>query len=96
MAITLVARMHTSDNQRVSSFADGLGLNYNATLPVLGADAFVESKKLGLRCPDCRYVLFWTALMRKSPVRLEDLRSVFAVPPLARKQDARRTIDFAE
>ncbi len=31
--------------------------------------------------------------MRTSPITTEDLRAVFAVPPLARRHDARRTID---
>jgi dihydrodipicolinate synthase/N-acetylneuraminate lyase len=34
--------------------------------------------------------------MKTSPVTPEDLRGVLAVPPLARKNDARRTIDFAQ
>ncbi len=34
--------------------------------------------------------------MKTTPLTPEDLRGVFAVPPLARKADARRTIDFAE
>ncbi len=32
--------------------------------------------------------------MKTTPVSLEDLRGVFPVPPLARKNDARRSIDF--
>ncbi len=32
--------------------------------------------------------------MKTTPVTLEDLRGVFPVPPLARKNDARRSIDF--
>jgi dihydrodipicolinate synthase/N-acetylneuraminate lyase len=32
--------------------------------------------------------------MKTTPVALEDLRGVFPVPPLARKNDARRSIDF--
>ncbi|MBO0722289.1 MAG: dihydrodipicolinate synthase family protein [Blastocatellia bacterium] len=34
--------------------------------------------------------------MKKTPVTLEDLQGVFPVPPLARKFDARRTIDYAQ
>jgi dihydrodipicolinate synthase/N-acetylneuraminate lyase len=34
--------------------------------------------------------------MKTSPVTPEDLRGVLAVPPLARKNDARRTLDFAQ
>ncbi|MGH9630925.1 MAG: dihydrodipicolinate synthase family protein [Bryobacteraceae bacterium] len=34
--------------------------------------------------------------MRKDPITIEDLRGVFPVPPLARKPDARRAIDFVE
>ncbi len=34
--------------------------------------------------------------MKTSPVTLEDLRGVFSVPPLARKGDARRLIDFEQ
>ena len=34
--------------------------------------------------------------MRTSPVQTSDWRGVFPVPPLARRRDARRTIDFAE
>jgi len=34
--------------------------------------------------------------MKTSDVRLEDLQGVFPVPPLARKNDARRAIDFTE
>ncbi|MCI0392421.1 MAG: dihydrodipicolinate synthase family protein [Acidobacteria bacterium] len=34
--------------------------------------------------------------MKTTPVSIEDLRSVFPVPPLARKNDARRTIDFEQ
>lgn len=34
--------------------------------------------------------------MKSSPVTPEDLRGVLAVPPLARRPDARRTIDVAE
>lgn len=34
--------------------------------------------------------------MKTTPVTLEDLRGVFPVPPLARKNDQRRTIDFAQ
>ena len=34
--------------------------------------------------------------MRTTPVTADDLRGVFAVPPLARKADAGRRIDFAE
>ncbi len=34
--------------------------------------------------------------MKTSPVKLEDLRGVFSVPPLARKDDARRSIDFEQ
>ncbi|MEO6725961.1 MAG: dihydrodipicolinate synthase family protein [Blastocatellia bacterium] len=32
--------------------------------------------------------------MKTTPVTLEDLRGVFSVPPLARKNDARRSLDF--
>lgn len=32
--------------------------------------------------------------MKTTPVNVEDLRGVFAVPPLARRNDARRTLDF--
>jgi dihydrodipicolinate synthase/N-acetylneuraminate lyase len=32
--------------------------------------------------------------MKTTPVSIEDLRGVFPVPPLARKSDARRSIDF--
>lgn len=34
--------------------------------------------------------------MKTTPVTPEDLRGVFPVPPLARKADARRSLDFAE
>jgi dihydrodipicolinate synthase/N-acetylneuraminate lyase len=34
--------------------------------------------------------------MKITPVSIEDLRGVFPVPPLARKNDARRSIDFEE
>jgi dihydrodipicolinate synthase/N-acetylneuraminate lyase len=34
--------------------------------------------------------------MKTSPVRSDDLRGVFAVPPLARRGDARRTLDFEQ
>jgi dihydrodipicolinate synthase/N-acetylneuraminate lyase len=34
--------------------------------------------------------------MRTSPIQPSDWRGVFPVPPLARRRDARRTIDFAE
>jgi dihydrodipicolinate synthase/N-acetylneuraminate lyase len=34
--------------------------------------------------------------MKLTPVILEDLRGVFAVPPLARKSDARRSLDFEQ
>ncbi len=34
--------------------------------------------------------------MKTTPVSIEDLRGVFPVPPLARKNDARRSIDFDE
>lgn len=34
--------------------------------------------------------------MKTTPITIEDLRGVFAVPSLARRRDARRTIDFAE
>ena len=34
--------------------------------------------------------------MKTTRLSDEELRGVFAVPPLARKTDARRTIDFAE
>jgi len=34
--------------------------------------------------------------MKPSPVLPEDLRSVFAVPPLARSDDGRRSLDFAQ
>jgi dihydrodipicolinate synthase/N-acetylneuraminate lyase len=34
--------------------------------------------------------------MKTSPVRPDDLRGVFAVPPLARRADARRTIDLEQ
>ena len=34
--------------------------------------------------------------MRTSPVALSDLRGVFPVPPLPRRRDSARTIDFAE
>ena len=34
--------------------------------------------------------------MRRRPIALDDLRGVFAVPPLARKRDSRRTIDEAQ
>jgi dihydrodipicolinate synthase/N-acetylneuraminate lyase len=34
--------------------------------------------------------------MRRKPVTPEDLRGVFAVPPLARRRDAQRTIDVAQ
>lgn len=34
--------------------------------------------------------------MKTTPVTAEDLRGVFPVPPLARKGDARRSLDFAE
>ncbi len=36
------------------------------------------------------------AAMRTQPIGLDDLRGVFAVPPLARQRDSRRTIDDAE
>jgi 4-hydroxy-tetrahydrodipicolinate synthase len=34
--------------------------------------------------------------MKTSPVSIEDLRGVFPVPPLARRSDARRSIDFEQ
>jgi dihydrodipicolinate synthase/N-acetylneuraminate lyase len=34
--------------------------------------------------------------MKTTPVSIEDLRGVFPVPPLARKSDARRSIDFEQ
>lgn len=34
--------------------------------------------------------------MKTTPVSLDDLRGVFSVPPLARRNDARRSIDFAQ
>src|SRR3954469_14610619 len=34
--------------------------------------------------------------MKTTPVSLEDLRGVFPVPPLARRSDARRTLDFEQ
>lgn len=34
--------------------------------------------------------------MKTTPVTIEDLRGVFSVPPLARKDDARRSIDFEQ
>ncbi len=34
--------------------------------------------------------------MKTSPVTLEDLRGVFPVPPLARKTDAKRSLDFEQ
>jgi dihydrodipicolinate synthase/N-acetylneuraminate lyase len=34
--------------------------------------------------------------MKTTPVSIEDLRGVFPVPPLARKRDARRSIDFEQ
>jgi len=34
--------------------------------------------------------------MKTTPVTLEDLRGVFSVPPLARKADARRSLDFEQ
>jgi len=34
--------------------------------------------------------------MKTTPVSIEDLRGVFPVPPLARKNDARRSIDFEQ
>ena len=34
--------------------------------------------------------------MKTTPVTLEDLRGVFSVPPLARKEDVRRSIDFEQ
>jgi len=34
--------------------------------------------------------------MKTTPVSLEDLRGVFPVPPLARKNDSRRSIDFEQ
>lgn len=34
--------------------------------------------------------------MKTTPVTLEDLQGVFPVPPLARKNDARRSIDFTQ
>jgi dihydrodipicolinate synthase/N-acetylneuraminate lyase len=34
--------------------------------------------------------------MKTTPVRLEDLRGVFSVPPLARKNDERRSLDFEQ
>jgi len=34
--------------------------------------------------------------MKTTPVSVEDLRGVFPVPPLARKNDARRSIDFEQ
>ena len=34
--------------------------------------------------------------MKTTPVLIEDLRGVFPVPPLARKNDSRRSIDFEE
>jgi len=35
-------------------------------------------------------------MMKITPVSIEDLRGVFPVPPLARKNDARRSIDYEE
>ena len=32
--------------------------------------------------------------MRTAPITLEDLQGVFPVPPLARRHDAQRTLDF--
>src|SRR5919201_6887153 len=34
--------------------------------------------------------------MRTAPVSLDDLRGVFAVPPLARRADSRRSLDFEQ
>jgi dihydrodipicolinate synthase/N-acetylneuraminate lyase len=34
--------------------------------------------------------------MRKAPIGLDDLRGVFAVPPLARTRDSRRSLDQAQ
>lgn len=34
--------------------------------------------------------------MKTTPIRLEDLQGVFAVPPLARRRDDRRTLDFEQ
>ena len=34
--------------------------------------------------------------MKTTPVTLEDLRGVFPVPPLARKTDAKRSLDFEQ
>src|SRR5262245_50454752 len=34
--------------------------------------------------------------MKTTPVRTEDLEGVFPVPPLARRDDPRRTLDFDE
>ena len=34
--------------------------------------------------------------MKTNPVSLEDLRGVFSVPPLARKNDVRRSLDFEQ
>ena len=34
--------------------------------------------------------------MKTTPVTVEDLRGVFAVPPLARRDDARRSLDLAQ
>lgn len=34
--------------------------------------------------------------MKTSPVSLDDLKGVFSVPPLARKSDAQRALDFAQ
>jgi hypothetical protein len=34
--------------------------------------------------------------MKSTPVSLEDLRGVFPVPPLARRLDARRSLDFEQ
>ncbi|MGH9753138.1 MAG: hypothetical protein ACREA2_10170 [Blastocatellia bacterium] len=34
--------------------------------------------------------------MKTTPVSIEDLSGVFPAPPLARKNDARRSIDFEQ
>jgi dihydrodipicolinate synthase/N-acetylneuraminate lyase len=50
----------------------------------------MENENTEQSSPDC------LKLMKTTPVTLEDLQGVFPVPPLARKNDSRRSIDFAQ
>lgn len=40
--------------------------------------------------------LFERKTLKTTPISVEDLRGVFSVPPLARKRDARRSLDFEQ